>query len=793
MYPQNIPKLKDHILKIYQDSLVQPGEMVGIIAASSIGADTTQQSLNSFHSVSWDTDLIMFMPFLNNTIWPIRGKIGNIIDKHFKDYGFQTKIYTGIVENDEKNPYVQIADVTENNLYVPSVDQDGNVTYKKVLKFIRHPDYTKLIKVTTWSGKSVKATSGYSFLAFNEENKIVQILGSQLSHSDFIPIAYKIDDTKFNENWLNKWGHYFELTYETGNLVGFFLLHGFLTTDWIHILHHKKITDILDNLQIEYHVSGVYIKFQNKDIYLIFTEFKDPVKNEMDDNDDLSKIPDFVFVSNIEFLKGFLDGIADYEAFLPHIEQNVHFLNMRVGKIIGSQTVKSVVKDEVYLIEDVVNDSFFVYDLEVEETENFIVNGNICMRDSSGLGNKANITSGLVRQQELLNASKNVKTPSCQIYFDETRIDTKDLFKVMEFCHSNIIYYELENIIKDIKIEKNPDMEPEEEYYDMFEKFYDDTFRDAEYRVRLILDLEKLYRIKKSTMWITTVIYSILDKCEEHLSIVFFPTSKGVIDIFVKDALASVEDMIKQISKKKGLFSNKKMSQEEKTQMNQNYEDIIYKYLNDDNKLLFFIKSIIVPTIKRIPVSGIFGIEECYYEEGNDGWFVENTKGSNLKELLIHPFVKPEKTTSNNMWDIYECFGIEASHSFLVNEFKRIISVNRRHLDIMIDSMTASGKIMAVSRYGIDRKQVGPLSKACFEQPVENFLISATKGESDYLKGVTSNVCLGKLNKMGTGMCDLMVDIGMYNKMASTRSTQVDIVEEEEEKVEVEDDETYLY
>ena len=128
--------------------------------------------------------------------------------------------------------------------------------------------------------------------------------------------------------------------------------------------------------------------------------------------------------------------------------------------------------------------------------------------------------------------------------------------------------------------------------------------------------------------------------------------------------------MIKQISKKKGLFSNKKMSQEEKTQMNQNYEDIIYKYLNDDNKLLFFIKSIIVPTIKRIPVSGIFGIEECYYEEGNDGWFVENTKGSNLKELLIHPFVKAEKTTSNNMWDIYECFGIEASHSFLVNEFK---------------------------------------------------------------------------------------------------------------------------
>jgi len=87
-------------------------------------------------------------------------------------------------------------------------------------------------------------------------------------------------------------------------------------------------------------------------------------------------------------------------------------------------------------------------------------------------------------------------------------------------------------------------------------------------------------------------------------------------------------------------------------------------------------------------------------------------------------------------------------------------------LDILIDSMTASGKISAVSRYGIDRKQVGPLSKACFEQPVENFLISATKGEEDKLKGVTSNVCTGKLNKMGTGMCELVTDISLIVKMS---------------------------
>jgi DNA-directed RNA polymerase II subunit RPB1 len=72
--------------------------------------------------------------------------------------------------------------------------------------------------------------------------------------------------------------------------------------------------------------------------------------------------------------------------------------------------------------------------------------------------------------------------------------------------------------------------------------------------------------------------------------------------------------------------------------------------------------------------------------------------------------------------------------------------------------MTLSGKIKSVSRYGIDRKQVGPLAKACFEQPVDNFLISATKGEQDLLQGVSSTICMGKLCKMGTGMVDLIVD-----------------------------------
>ena len=57
--------------------------------------------------------------------------------------------------------------------------------------------------------------------------------------------------------------------------------------------------------------------------------------------------------------------------------------------------------------------------------------------------NKANLTGGLVRQNELLNASKKVKTPSCSIYLNKDMIDIKDLYKVKEFANSNIKYYDI--------------------------------------------------------------------------------------------------------------------------------------------------------------------------------------------------------------------------------------------------------------------------------------------------------------------------------------------------------------
>ena len=49
IYPENISKLRDIVELEYHTSVLQPGEMVGVQAATSIGEPVTQMSLNAFH------------------------------------------------------------------------------------------------------------------------------------------------------------------------------------------------------------------------------------------------------------------------------------------------------------------------------------------------------------------------------------------------------------------------------------------------------------------------------------------------------------------------------------------------------------------------------------------------------------------------------------------------------------------------------------------------------------------------------------------------------------------------
>ena len=179
--------LAEMMVLMYKRAIVAPGEMVGMIAAQSIGEPTTQLTLNS---VAYDTELLLRV---NNAIQVV--KIGEYIDNYIPKAAKSEDH-----PNDTKLVYVN----DDEEVYVPSVDEDGITSWKRVEALTRHPvvnlDGTNtVLRVTTKDGRSVIATKAKSFLTIDDNNKLVATNGSELKVGDYLPVnirAFEMPDVR---------------------------------------------------------------------------------------------------------------------------------------------------------------------------------------------------------------------------------------------------------------------------------------------------------------------------------------------------------------------------------------------------------------------------------------------------------------------------------------------------------------------------------------------------------------------------------------------------------------------
>jgi DNA-directed RNA polymerase beta' subunit len=168
--------LAEMMVLMYKRAIVAPGEMVGMIAAQSIGEPTTQLTLNS---VAYDTELLLRIDGAIRVV-----KIGEYIDNYIPKARKSEEH-----PNDTKLLYVN----DDEEVYVPSVDEDGNTSWKRVEALTRHPvinlDGTNtVLRVTTKDGRSVIATKAKSFLTIDDNNKLVATNGSELKVGDYLPV-----------------------------------------------------------------------------------------------------------------------------------------------------------------------------------------------------------------------------------------------------------------------------------------------------------------------------------------------------------------------------------------------------------------------------------------------------------------------------------------------------------------------------------------------------------------------------------------------------------------------------
>ena len=93
-----------------------------------------------------------------------------------------------------------------------------------------------------------------------------------------------------------------------------------------------------------------------------------------------------------------------------------------------------------------------------------------------------------------------------------------------------------------------------------------------------------------------------------------------------------------------------------------------------------------------------------------------------------------------------------------INEVFSTEKVNYHHLAVLVDTMTFSGRIVPVNRFGMSKNETGVLAKSSFEETSKIMFNAAVWAEKDNMRGVSANIMFGQKPPCGTGFVDILVD-----------------------------------
>lgn len=216
----------------------------------------------------------------------------------------------------------------------------------------------------------------------------------------------------------------------------------------------------------------------------------------------------------------------------------------------------------------------------------------------------------------------------------------------------------------------------------------------------------------------------------------------------MKERIVEFQDIVSALEK------NKQLS----LVIDDKAQEIVIKPKQESYKSLYKTQE----DLKRMTIRGVEGIKRAIgrQDEKSGEWLIY-TQGSNLKGILAIEEVDVYKTTTNDISEIADVFGIEAARNAIFKESlstlqEQGLEVDMRHLMLVADMMTFTGSVRAVGRQGISGRKSSVLARAAFEITTKHLLRAGIFGEIDTLTGVAENIIVGQPIALGTGSVNLV-------------------------------------
>jgi len=214
--------MMDEIQMSFTKAIIEPGEMVGIIAAQSVGEPTSQMSNHQDTMVK-----IIVKNVESGNINFQTLKVGKLCDEII-NANPELTINTGHVNSVETNLLT-----LPNEYYIVGVDSNERTHWNKISHVTRHPVNGNLMEVITKSGRKTITTLSHSHL-IRKNQTVEPITGYELQVGMRIPVTKHIDNTFINDK-INIGEKEYKLDELFGWFVGIYLAKGSIIGNIIYI------------------------------------------------------------------------------------------------------------------------------------------------------------------------------------------------------------------------------------------------------------------------------------------------------------------------------------------------------------------------------------------------------------------------------------------------------------------------------------------------------------------------------------------------------------------------------
>jgi DNA-directed RNA polymerase II subunit RPB1 len=343
---------------------------------------------------------------------------------------------------------------------------------------------------------------------------------------------------------------------------------------------------------------------------------------------------------------------------------------------------------------------------------------------------KANATSGVPRIEELLSASSNPKRPGNTAYLLNSPTQVEAMMTKKKIQRTT-----LRDIAKSFRIYYDPYplstssvVQEDRAILDAYEQFSAETDDcSSPWIVRILLDPVEM--VSRTTMDMTAITAKIHNNSSLKIVRCIMSEVHMVLRINFDGGAVKTPFQLR--------FLEDKILDTELTGV----DDIGRVHIRTiKNELIFN------------PILGGYASKDQY---------VLDTEGTNLLGLMAHEGVDPTRCFSNDIHEINRVFGIEAARMALFDEFSEVFAsekVNYHHLAVLVDTMTYSGRIVPVNRFGMNKNETGVLAKSSFEETSKIMFNAAMGAEFDPMRGVSANIMFGQKPPCGTGFVEVFVD-----------------------------------